>query len=429
MADPQQIVQSQTTIPDYAKPYVERMLGQAEAISQSPLGVYPQERIAGFDPLQMQAYRQAANMRLPYESQFAPSTMMQYAQQAAQTGYNPQQYGSSFNAPTAYSPTDFSYQTVSPERASTTSFASPNAASAYMSPYMQSVVDVQQREAQRSADIAGTQRAARATQSGAFGGSRQAIENAEAARNLATQKGDIQAAGLQSAYQQAQGQFNVEQQARLQAQLANQQTGLQGQLANQQMGYNTQQAGEAARQFGYGQQMQAAGLGAQYGLAANQLNAQQQQFGAGLGLQGLQAGMQGLGQYGTLTNNLQQQQQNLANLQNAYGTQAQQQQQNILSQQYQDFLNQQNQPYRQVGFMSDVLRGVPLSQQTQSTYQAPPSFMSQVAGLGVAGLGLANLGKTASNVFGKEGGHVRTKQMPSKLAGLPALAVSKIGKD
>ena len=80
--------------------------------------------------------------------------------------------------------------------------------------------------------------------------------------------------------------------------------------------------------------------------------------------------------------------------------------------------------------MSDVLRGVPLSQQTQSTYQAPPSFMSQVAGLGVAGLGLSNLGKTASSLLGgKEGGHVRTKQMPSKLAGLPALAVSKIGKD
>ena len=576
MADPQQIIQSQTTIPDYAKPYVERMLGKAEAISGTNLGLYPSERIAAFDPLQLQAYRQAAAMQMPYESQFAPSMMMQYAQRAAQTGYNPQSYGSSFASPAAYNPTNFNYQSVaadrvnapslrdlsmqaapsvyaqqvgtpqmsaaqtgySPslqayqmgpaERVQTESFTAPGTAQSYMSPYQQAVTDIGKREAQRQADIAGTQRAARAVQSGAFGGSRQAIENAEAQRNLATQMADIQSKGSQEAYNQAAQMFTSDQARQLAAQQANQQSGLttgqqnlasqlstqqlgtqtglqtslanltnqqqaavqnqaaqlqaqglnaqqalqaalanqgvqqqanlqnlsaglqtqglgaqtgltaqqlnqasglQAALANQQMGYNTQQAGEAARQFGYGQQMQAAGLGAQYGLAANQLNAQQQQFGAGLGLQGLQAGMQGLGQYGTLTNNLQQQQQNLANLQNAYGTQAQQQQQNIYSQQYQDFLNQQNQPYRNVGFMSDILRGVPLSQQTQATYQAPPSFMSQVAGLGVAGLGLANLGKTASSIFGKEGGHVKTKKVPNKIQGLPAIAVSKIGKD
>jgi hypothetical protein len=61
---------------------------------------------------------------------------------------------------------------------------------------MQNVVDVQQREAQRQADIAGTQRNAQAVQAGAFGGSRQAIMDAEAARNLSLQKGDIQATGL-----------------------------------------------------------------------------------------------------------------------------------------------------------------------------------------------------------------------------------------
>jgi hypothetical protein len=88
------------------------------------------------------------------------------------------------------------------------------------------VVGIQQWEAQRAADIAGTQRGAQAAQQGAFGGSRQAIMEAEAARNLATQKGDIQAQGSQAAYQQAQQQFNAEQAARLQAQQANQQAGL-----------------------------------------------------------------------------------------------------------------------------------------------------------------------------------------------------------
>jgi hypothetical protein len=73
---------------------------------------------------------------------------------------------------------------------------------------MQNVVDVQQREAQRQADIAGTQQQTQATKSGAFGGGRDAIMRAEAARNLATQKGDIQAQGLQNAFGNATNQYN-----------------------------------------------------------------------------------------------------------------------------------------------------------------------------------------------------------------------------
>jgi hypothetical protein len=68
-----------------------------------------------------------------------------------------------------------------------------DAAQQYMSPYMQNVVDIQQREAQRQGDIAGTQLASQATKSGAFGGGRQAIIEAERQRNLGTQLGDIRA--------------------------------------------------------------------------------------------------------------------------------------------------------------------------------------------------------------------------------------------
>ena len=70
-----------------------------------------------------------------------------------------------------------------------------------MNPYLQNVVDVQAREARRQADI---QRAADARKfQGAFGGGRQALYNAENVRNLNTQIGDIQAKGLQSAYDTA----------------------------------------------------------------------------------------------------------------------------------------------------------------------------------------------------------------------------------
>jgi hypothetical protein len=147
---------------------------------------------------------------------------------------------------TSYNPALNYYQMGDPSKVSTKSFTDTGTAASYMSPYMQNVVDIQQREAQRQADIAGTQQQAAATRSGAFGGGRDAIMRAEAARNLALQKGDIQAQGQQAAYQQAQQQFNAEQGYGLQGQIANQQAGLtQGQqnlganLGVQQLGVQT----------------------------------------------------------------------------------------------------------------------------------------------------------------------------------------------
>ena len=73
-----------------------------------------------------------------------------------------------------------------------------------MSPYMQNVVDIQKREAQRDADIRRQQLAAQAVGARAFGGSRDAIQQAEFDRNLQQQLADIQATGQQAAFQQAQ---------------------------------------------------------------------------------------------------------------------------------------------------------------------------------------------------------------------------------
>tara|TARA_B100000282_G_scaffold10444_1_gene7473 strand:- start:1430 stop:4699 length:3270 start_codon:yes stop_codon:yes gene_type:complete len=73
-----------------------------------------------------------------------------------------------------------------------------------MSPFMQNVVDIQKREAQRDADIRRQQLAAQAVGARAFGGSRDAIQQAEFDRNLQQQLADIQATGQQAAFQQAQ---------------------------------------------------------------------------------------------------------------------------------------------------------------------------------------------------------------------------------
>jgi hypothetical protein len=488
-----------TDLPDWAKGTAQKSLAGAEALTfqkdaqgnitgLQPYQQYTGERTAQFTPLQQQAFTGAGSMQTSPQLGMASGLTAAASQRALNTGYRPgqfqnQYYGfdpyqsgefqNQFQAPGQYQSGQFgadrvqaqnlqNFQMGPAERVQTQSFAQPGAADAYMSPYMQSVVGIQQREAQRQADIAGTQRGAQAVASGAFGGSRQAIMDAEAARNLAMQKGDIQATGQQAAFQNAQQQFNAEQQARLQAQQANQGAGLtvgqqnlaanlgiqqlgagqsmQAQLANQQQNLETQRLAEQSRQFGAGQGLTAAQLqaqygmsaqqaeeasrqfasnqaaqqaaqGAQYGQAAQQLAEQSRQFGGSLGLQGLQAAMTGAGQLGALGQQQFGQQKDILGLQSQFGGQQQQQVQNILSQQYQDFQNQQKYPYQQLEFLSNIVRGTPMGS-VQTMYQAPPSAASQLIGAGTALYGASKLAK---------GGVVKNKS-----AGLAELALSKI---
>ena len=349
MADPtvQTINQTQTSIPDYAKPYVEELLGSAQGltdVNQNPYMQYMGDRVAQFTPLQQQSYENAALMQTA--PQLGDATAM-----AGMAGLG------ALNTQYTFNP----YQTQQ---------FTGDAVKAYMSPYMDNVVARQQADAQRQADIARQAADAQAARSGAFGGSGNYLMRAQAAGNLARQKGDIQAQGLQNAYQQAMQQFN------------------QSQAQN---------------------------------LAGQQLNAQQQQFGAGLGLQGLQTANQAASNLANIGQTQYGQNVGLLNLQNQFGGQQQGQVQNILNTQYQDYLNAQNYPYKQLGFMSDMLRGLPLTQQSSTVYGQAPSMVSQVAGLGTAALG-------ASKLFAK-GGAVEDVDYREVPAGLADLVIYQMGQD
>jgi hypothetical protein len=342
MADPQisQITQTQTSIPDYAKPYVENLLGQAQAYtdpSQNPYQQYMGERQAQFSPLQQMSYDNAAMMQGAPQLQDATAMAGSAGLGALNTGYT-------------YNP----FQTKS--------FTSPGMAESYMSPYMNNVVARQQQDAMRQAQIAQQAQGAQAARAGAFGGSGDYLMRGQARGNLNRQLGDIYAQGQQAAYTQGMGQFNQEQGA-------------------------TQ--------------------------AAANLNAQQGQFGAGLGLQGLQTALTSANALGNLGNTQYQQNMGINQMQNQYGLQQQQQSQNILNNQYQDFLNFQNTPYKQMGFMSDILRGLPLTQQAATMYQTPPSLGSQLIGAGSVAAGVALRAK---------GGSVGEQP-----AGLADLALSRMG--
>lgn len=312
-------------------PYAQNVLGQAQALtdtSTNPYMQYQGERVAQFAPMQMQSYENAAMMQ--GAPQLKDATAL-----AGQAGLG------ALNTSFTYNP----YQTKS--------FTGPGMASQYMSPYMGEVVARQQQDAQRQADIAGTQQQGEATRAGAFGGSRDAIMRAEAARNLSRQQGDIFAQGQQAAYQQGMGQFNAEQAA----------------TAN-----------------------------------AAQLNAQQGQFGAGLGLQGLQTAMTGANALGSLGNTQYQQNIGINALQNQYGLQQQAQMQKDIDTKYGDFLNYQNYPYKQLGFMSDIVRGAPLTQTGSSVYQAPPSTAQTIASLGLGAAGISKMFANGGVAYANGGG-------------------------
>jgi len=224
---------------------------------------------------------------------------------------------------------------------------SPYATSAYMNPYLRSSLAPQLEEARRQYDITGAQQQAAATRGGAFGGSREALMAAENRRNMNQQMNQLIGQGYNQAFNQAQ-----------QAQQFGANLGLQGQQA---------QAGALAQQLA----------------AANQL--------AGLGGQQLQA------------------QQGIYNLQNQFGQQQQAQQQNIINQAIQNYATEQQYPFMQLGILNSMLRGLPMQQSSTQMYQAPPSAVSQLAGLGTAGLGALGMYNAATG--SKRGGLQEVKKM------------------
>jgi hypothetical protein len=425
-AAPTQTTVNNTSIPEYARPYVETMLGTTQqqlynyetdpttgqkfATSMkgyTPFSEDPSKYVAGFSPMQEQSFKGAANMGTSPQLDTASGLAGLAGQRAMGSQYDPTQ----FNAQQATAPQLQQYQMGPAQQVGTQDYTGSNV-SQYMNPYMQNVVDIQQREAQRQADIAGTQRAGQAVRSGAFGGSRAGLMEAEAARNLATQKGDIQAQGQNAAFQNAQQQFNQQQQANLQAQMANQGAGLQvgSQNLNAQLGI---------QQLGAGQNMQAQLANQQANLAAQQAAEQSKQYGAGYGMQGMQTGLQAAGQLGQLGQTQYGQQLGNINLQNQMGAQQQAQQQGILNQQIQNYAMAQQYPQQQLAFMSNMLRGLPMQSTTANMYQAAPSNVSQLAGLGMAGYGLAKMA-------GKKGGLPKDFEKSKRPAGLAELALSKM---
>jgi hypothetical protein len=170
-----------SSLSPWAGDYVTNMLGKTQALVNAPQQTYGGPLTAGASDLQKQGFA-----------------------------------GLSETAQAGYAPTTFTSGTFD-----------ANAANKYMNPYLQAALNPQLEEARRQSQITAQQNAAKMTGAGAFGGSRQAILDAENQRALGANLANITGTGYSTAYDKAMAQFNAE----------------------QGRGLDTQKATEASRQY------------------------------------------------------------------------------------------------------------------------------------------------------------------------------------
>ena len=175
-----QQLSTESSLSNWAGPYVTNMLGKGQALSETPYQAYMGPLTAGASSLQNQAFQGVAGLTLPQNmGAFTPG-----------------------------------------------SFTSEGTAQQYMNPYLMASLNPQLDEARRQAQISRMGDAARLTKAGAYGGSRQAIMESELNRNLMSKQADITGQGYKTAYDVGQQQFNTEQQRQMEAQNQANQYGL-----------------------------------------------------------------------------------------------------------------------------------------------------------------------------------------------------------
>ena len=294
-----------------------------------PFSENAEDYVAAFNPTQQQVFQEGARLKTDDRSygqaaditRGTASGAIGYGQQGAGFGREAAGYGALY------------------EQMAT----DPYSVQAYMSPYMQQVVERQKQAAIEDAQRANLAANLSARQ-GTYGGARQLLAQTQREAALGKQMGDIQALGLQSAFDQAQ----------------------------------------KAQQFGITTGLQ----------------------GLQTGIQGAQTGLQGMdltGRMGAQLGNIATSQQaaNLQRLefQRALGAEQRAREQAIIDQAVQNYALAQEAPYQRLAQYSGLIRGYATPTVTTESYRAAPNPGQTIAGLGTTLYGAAMPGKKKGGVI------------------------------
>lgn len=171
---------TESSLSNWAGPYVTEMLGRGQALANQPYQAYSGPLTAGASPTQQTAFQGIAGLTIPTDQMKA---------------FTPQQF-------------------------------SAEDAQRLMNPYLTAALDPQIAEARRQAQIGNLANRTALTKAGAYGGGRGALMESEAQRNLNANLANITGQGYKTAYDQALAQFNREQEQGLQSTTAAQNFGL-----------------------------------------------------------------------------------------------------------------------------------------------------------------------------------------------------------
>jgi hypothetical protein len=173
---------NEQNISEWAGPYVQNMLEKTSALTNAPYQAYQGPMVAGTAPLQSKVFGGLEGLGFPG------------------------QLGQSFTSQGAYQLPSMTPGGVTGQQAGPGGIASQ-----YMNPYLSAVLTPQLDELRRQSQITQMGTAGKLAQAGAFGGSRQAIMDAETQRNLLQEQNKAIGTGYANAYDRAMGQFNTEQ--------------------------------------------------------------------------------------------------------------------------------------------------------------------------------------------------------------------------
>jgi len=174
---------TESSLSNWAGDYVTNMLGKGQALAEEGYNAYTGPLTAGTSELQNEAFSGIAGLNLPTD-------------EMGTTGYSPQSFtgdGSTLNPDGSILNADGS------------------AVSQYMNPYLMQSLQPQIDEARRQAEINRISNAGRMTRAGSFGGSRQAVLDAENQFGMQRNIAGITGQGYADAYRNAADQFNIEQ--------------------------------------------------------------------------------------------------------------------------------------------------------------------------------------------------------------------------
>lgn len=165
---PQEVNQTTSNIPKELMPYATQLLGKGAALTSTPYQAYQGQQVAGFSPLQNQAFQNIQGLQ--------PSALTNQAAGLAGLG-------------------------------ATSQFTGQNVQD-YMSPYVENVLEQQKQSAIRDYGRSLPGLGSQAAAVGGLGGTRSALMQSEANRNLQNSLAGIEATGRQGAYDAARNQFN-----------------------------------------------------------------------------------------------------------------------------------------------------------------------------------------------------------------------------